>query len=616
MSLKKQPAQLGNVPMTTERAREILAEIQKRNQRPWLDDLFPKQRAMVEDKSPMTVAHPGRRGGKTHGVMAKIFTTMREVPGEMYAYLALTRGSAKRIMWEEMKRAAHKYKLPFEFREVELIVRDPRNASSCILGGADDAESIERLRGGRYSGAAIDECGSFDANVLSALIREIIRPALGDLRGQLLLTGTPSRVCAGIFYDLCNDTSLGASVHHWDVRDNTYFPEPEKWLEEERRINRFEVSSPIFRREYFGEWVRSNDALVYQYDNAKNGVDQMPFEAGYKYVMAVDFGYVDSTAFTILAYSTKTRDIYAVRSWKEPKLLPAQAAKHVLRAMDTYALDHIVGDAGGLGKPYVEEFKRRFGIPIRNAKKTDKRGAQELLNGDLKAGNVKVVRKDCAPLIDEMERLPWKDEMREIEHPNFENHCCFPPGTLICTKDGEKPIESIVPGDMAWTRKGLRPVAGVWPTGIKDIWRLHTDDDGVVDATYDHPFYVDGKGFVALDALSHGDRLVRWQSQKPNTNVPSTALVRVVRVTRMNAASPVYAMKVEDVHEYFADGILVKNCDAFLYGYRECKAWANDLDLDPEPYGTKLYWENKEKQMWDEHDRSVEEDGESWIDRL
>lgn len=32
----------------------------------------------------------------------------------------------------------------------------------------------------------------------------------------------------------------------------------------------------------------------------------------------------------------------------------------------------------------------------------------------------------------------------------------------------------------------------------------------------------------------------------------------------------VYALSVDGEHEYFANGVLVKNCDTLLYGWRKC----------------------------------------------
>lgn len=417
--------------MTRERALVVLEELKRRKARPWEDDVFPEQSAVIKDKSPVVAIHPGRRAGKTHTLMAKIFTTMKDVKGQTCAYLALTRGSAKRIMWEEMKRANQKYDIGFEFREVELTVRDPYTGSSCILGGADDADSIERLRGGKYSLACIDECGSFNPTILSSLVREVIRPALGDLRGQMILAGTPSRACFGMFYEMCNEKTLGASVHHWTVLNNPHFPDPAAWLEEERVLNKFHEDSPIFAREYMGKWVRATDSLVCQFSRERNLVKDMPSpEAEWRYVLGIDYGYKDSTAFSLWGFrgddgkprSPSEPMTVCIRSLKKKGLTPSEVAALTNRFVDKYQPDFIVGDAGGLGKGYIEETKRRYGIPIRAARKTDKRGAIELMNGDFRAGQIVIIEHRNLELIAEMETLPWKDERREEIAEGYEDH--------------------------------------------------------------------------------------------------------------------------------------------------------------------------------------------------
>lgn len=48
--------------------------------------------------------------------------------------------------------------------------------------------------------------------------------------------------------------------------------------------------------------------------------------------------------------------------------------------------------------------------------------------------------------------------------------------------------------------------------------------------------------------------------------------------TVANRTAVVYALSVADQHEYFANGILVSNCDAGLYSWRHAM---NYLDFEP-----------------------------------
>lgn len=767
------------------RARAVVAEVGRRKSRPYLADLFKQQLDIINDPSPVIAAHPGRRSGKTHTVMAWLFKGMQDHPNTTSAYLALTRGSAKRIMWREMKAASHKYKLGFAFGEVELAVSDPLNGSTILLGGADDAEAIERLRGGKYLRAAIDECGSFAPDILKALVIDILRPALGDLRGQLLLTGTPSRVCVGFFFNVCTDATLKWSVHHWTVLDNPYFKEPAEYLAEERRLNHWTESHPVYMREWLGKWVQASETLVYQYNQVRNGVDAGPEDSPeIRYVLGVDFGYRDSTAWSVWAYYANKPETWCLESFKHEKLTPSDVAEKTTKLIERYGgFDAIVGDAGGLGKGYIEEARKRFAIPFKPAEKRNKRGYIELMNGDFQSGTIRVVARMNEDWLTEMATLPWKDANRNEEAEGFDNHLCFPAGTLISTCDGQVPISELKQGDAVLTRKGPRPVAAAWCTGRSELWALETEDGQCIEATGDHPFWVAGKGFTRLDAVLYGDSLVRlcssstkaagstdtqtpsgeaiestssaaqntctessgprfmgqshpdttcttstkthsttqsriWnafqgrstsrstcgaltesQNQKnhstplgappqrgmgamleshgtshtaqgpggaeyilntrawsvaahtkpegPNracapvsaspssgvtaasttsigsadaalffgetsTASPPTALIRVRSVRRTGKLERVFALSVVGEHEYFADGLLVSNCDSSLYAWRECRSWAHVPDEKRPEKGSARWWKEQEDEMWPSHAPEPEHDL-SWV---
>ena len=51
-----------------------------------------------------------------------------------------------------------------------------------------------------------------------------------------------------------------------------------------------------------GRWVRSDDSLVYRY-HSHNIVDGLPDDHDFEYILGVDLGYHDATAFVIMAYS-------------------------------------------------------------------------------------------------------------------------------------------------------------------------------------------------------------------------------------------------------------------------------------------------------------------------
>ena len=83
---------------------------------------------------------------------------------------------------------------------------------------------------------------------------------------------------------------------------------------------------------------------------------------------------------------------------------------------------------------------------------------------------------------------------------------CFTAGTKIHAKDGFKNIESIKIGDYVWSEnpetheKALKKVNKIFVREKDSIIRLSINGE-TIETTYEHPFYVEGKGFVNAGIL-------------------------------------------------------------------------------------------------------------------
>jgi len=75
----------------------------------WQEDLFEQQLAFINDPSSFKTALCSRRAGKTYASCYYLIETASKHPDSLSAYIALTRTSAKRLMWMELKRANRKY---------------------------------------------------------------------------------------------------------------------------------------------------------------------------------------------------------------------------------------------------------------------------------------------------------------------------------------------------------------------------------------------------------------------------------------------------------------------------------------------------------------------------
>lgn len=179
---------------------------------------------------------------------------------------------------------------------------------------------------------------------------------------------------------------------------------------------------PTTRRQLLdGIWVRDTEGLVYQHTGA-NIIDAAPELDSY--VLGIDYGFTDATAFTVCGWRANDPVTYIVRSYKRHGLTPSDAAEEVKTLQADYGdkVVRIVGDAGGLGKGYIEEARQRWNLPIEPADKANKRGYISLFNGALFHQQIKVVRGACEELIGEWNELPWNED-RSAPSDGFEDHC-------------------------------------------------------------------------------------------------------------------------------------------------------------------------------------------------
>ena len=137
---------------------------------------------------------------------------------------------------------------------------------------------------------------------------------------------------------------------------------------------------------------------------------------------------------------------------------------------------------------------------------------------------------------------------------------CFVRGTLVDTRDGPRPIEEIRPGDVVTARDQLtgeveeRQVVQTFEHADSAVVEVtYVDAQGKVEtlgATPDHPFHVDGVGWVEAGKLLPGQHL---------TGLDGDYLV-VQHVALDEERHTTYNFEVGEFHTYF-----VGNGDAWVH---------------------------------------------------
>lgn len=435
----KKPKEPPMDPLTKQRFMEEyalrygdLSAIEKTRYIDFTSDLFDKQRAFVNSPSKKKSAVCGRRSGKTICCAYYLIKTAYEQKCNV-AYIALSRKSAKDIVWDVIKTILTRYKIPYN-TDLNALQFKLKNGSRISLHGASSSREVEKHRGMYYSLVIVDECGSPQFYpLLEQMVKDVIGPTLFDTGGTLCLISTPGAVCSGLFYRITEGHVPGWDTHHWTVKDNSKFPRwrnkkgwrniAELLLEEQRQENDYDYESPIYRREWLGQWVKDSVSLVYKFDPDNNTFNELPRDiTNWNYIFGIDFGIVDSSAIVIGAYSPDNPTLYIVDVFKQNGLAPSDFADIINVYYKKYNPIVVDADANGMGAAFIAEIEKRFQLPIEPAEKDDKVGFIEILNDGFRRNNIKI-KNTLLPLITELCTLQWKDIETKTLLDDGDDHC-------------------------------------------------------------------------------------------------------------------------------------------------------------------------------------------------
>ena len=146
----------------------------------------------------------------------------------------------------------------------------------------------------------------------------------------------------------------------------------------------------------------------------------------------------------------------------------------------------------------------------------------------------------------------------------YHQRVCFPAGTPIRTIDGYKEIQNIKSGDivLAWSEKTgqltHKPVLQTFIRKADLIYQISYEDGTFIETTWNHPFYIQGKGWVQAKDLKKGDESLTSSSIKKDSKN-----LKIVNIFIDERAEQVYNFEVSEVHTYFVSysDVLVHNAD-------------------------------------------------------
>ena len=312
--------------------------------------------------------------------------------------------------------------------------------------------------------------------------------------------------------------------------------------------------------------------------------DYIPIQARRHRYIGMDFGYAnDSTAIVeVMLYGN---NIYLNEICYKTHMLTDEI---IATLKDIEGRPEIISESAD---PRLVDEIYNAGLDIKPVKKF----AGSINAGIMKMQQYKIhVTSKSLNLRKEFNNYTWRQdkEGKWLNEPiDMWNHC-FTGDTLILTEEGLKRIDSIQIGDNVMTSKGYRKVTHLFAQGCRLVRVVRFDFGNFsieIQATPEHKFKTK-KGWKELQKLTTSDtiylskslmeRNITFIMKKEHASIvvrPSlqtniakndfvVEFVAKSIITLKEYEQPTYDIDVEDMHEFFANGILVHNCiDATRY---------------------------------------------------
>lgn len=217
--------------------------------------LHDKQKGVIASNKRFKVVRAGRRAGKTAlEVEDMAFTAIKENDSPVF-YLAPTQTQARAIIWEALKSRLASISEVNESR-LEMTVPTIDGGESLIVVAG--WENRENFRGRKAKKIYFDELDTMKNFFIGW--QEIFRPALTDLKGDAMFSGTPKKENPNLRrLEKLAETDADFECFHFTTYDNPYIPVGE--IEKAKA----ELDPATFRQEYLAEYVDSQGSL-FKYD--------------------------------------------------------------------------------------------------------------------------------------------------------------------------------------------------------------------------------------------------------------------------------------------------------------------------------------------------------------
>lgn len=491
---------------------QLIAAKAPPRERPWHKLARPNQLPPEGDWS-VALFLAGRGFGKSRLAAEWIAEQAALAPNSEWAIVAPTWRDCKKNCIDAVVSAM----LPGELDSLnasDLLIRFTNGSK--VWGYSSDG--FNRLRGSNLSGAWCDEIAVYASP--DELFYEALMPALRIGESPRLLITTTPRPIRFLRELVARDDGSVVTIKGstWDNAANL----SKAALTELRR--RFE-GTRTGRQELLGELLTETAGAYWSLDLLdRTRVKEAP--AMTRIVVAVDPATTSGEKSDMTGIVVAGRGIDGHLYVLEDLTMKGTPHACMAKAVSTYhrwQADRIVAEVNN-GGDYLEGVLRAVdeNVPYTTVRATRGKSVRaEPVAALWEQGRGHIV--GCLPeLEDQMAACIPPDangKDRKSKEPDDRLDACFVAGTPVLTARGETPIEQVVPGDLAWTRAGWKPVIRSECTRRDaEVMTVELSNGRHLTGTPNHRVWTENKGWSRLDTLVSGDILDGWMSPPSQSN--------------------------------------------------------------------------------------------------
>lgn len=497
-----------------------------------LTDLTPLQKKVVfaRDASGKLASRVSfispRSGGKTYAAVAYgVYLCITAKPEEprrvVYAHVQAT--SARDSGFATLLEIINKYHIKCDVNRNILQVRFDNGSTFTCYGLS--THSVDSFRGPRNDLIILDEAQLFVGDQIEKDIYAVLIPTFRNLESRIMLVGTPGETNNCLFYKIYSGKSTDFTLVRGSAYENPYSRDVMKNNLQEtlKKDPNYKLTS-TYLREYEAIWVVDDTEVIYRI-NSNNFLYEFEDDPNDKYILGVDFGFTNPTAFVLAVYNAKKHGhLIYLDSYEESQMSNQAIAQKIMQYQSVYPNLVIVGDGSGVGAHIISELSKRYRLPVQAMKKHNnyKEAAIKSWNDEAAWGGLKFfnVRDPANPdemqIVKKIQKLTWVYNARTgKKQEGADNHICFVADTQIDTLLGKKCIQDIRLYDKILTTKGYSDVIRLIKTHNQNTISVQINDSITLTGTPNHPVITGNRGLVRLNELQNGDILwVNTEKQK------------------------------------------------------------------------------------------------------